>query len=337
MKLDVETRFPTISTSNYINKLSKIGEMGLVMTLSQFFITPFERAKLLMQTRDSLNRLGKKIPTNSVACLSKIIKEQGTLAIWQGTRITVQKNIFQTGVQAWMYNACRKISFPNGEANYTGTDRVLRRIWAAFNCGSFTMAQLYPLEQFRVQASCEIRSNKKDLKYNRISKAFSHNKAAHGYMGQYRGFTFSLATSVMFITASLTIFDELLMRKNMIRTYQGNECLERDDNTCLQYGNLLVKYIEVPALASLLANAVQYPFDTLRRRYQIQGFEGVRPVYTNSYRLITGILQKDGVRSLYNGFWISVLKTMVVLSSQYFVRENIEQLKELDLVQEQNI
>ena len=60
----------------------------------------------------------------------------------------------------------------------------------------------------------------------------------------------------MFITASLTIFDELLMRKNMIRTYQGNECLERDDNTCLQYGNLLVKYIEVPALASLLANAV---------------------------------------------------------------------------------
>ena len=78
MKLDVETRFPTISTSNYINKLSKIGEMGLVMTLSQFFITPFERAKLLMQTRDSLNRLGKKIPTNSVACLSSTLPQNLT-------------------------------------------------------------------------------------------------------------------------------------------------------------------------------------------------------------------------------------------------------------------
>jgi len=75
----------------------------------------------------------------------------------------------------------------------------------------------------------------------------------------------------------------------------------------------LQKYIDVSALTSFITNIFLYPIDTLRRRYQLQGFEGNKGIYNNSFALIKGIYTKDGALSLYKGLPISVVRMFILL------------------------
>jgi hypothetical protein len=56
-------------------------------------------------------------------------------------------------------------------------------MWAGFNCGSFTLSILYPVELLRVYAACEFGAKKSDLKYNRF---FKGNKAVRK-SGKFQG------------------------------------------------------------------------------------------------------------------------------------------------------
>jgi len=107
-----------------------------------------------------------------------------------------------------MYDSLKKISFPNGESNYQGQDRFLRRVWAGFNCGSFTTLLLYPIELLRVYSCCEITANKKELQYNKWLRGQKVARRNGGFMALYRGFTFTLFTSSLFIGTTLATFDE---------------------------------------------------------------------------------------------------------------------------------
>jgi len=154
------TTFQSILKPEQAQKLKTLCNTLFIISGTQILTGPLERVKLLMQTRDSLNKLGKQIPSSSISCFSKIIREQGFRSLWQGSRLTINKNVLQIGITVWMYDSLKRISFPNGEINYTGRDRFLRRIWSGFNCGSFTLALLYPLELLRVYASCEMKPKK---------------------------------------------------------------------------------------------------------------------------------------------------------------------------------
>jgi len=68
------------------NKAKSARNMLMVLLGSQLATGPFERVKILMQTRDSLNKLGKQIPNSSVKCFAKIVKDQGITALWQSSR-----------------------------------------------------------------------------------------------------------------------------------------------------------------------------------------------------------------------------------------------------------
>lgn len=129
-----------------------------------------------------------------------------------------------------------------------------------------------------------------------------------------------MATSGLYIGISLALFDELLARKLEYQRSNG-QAESGQDNFVV---GRIEKYMEVSAVASFMTNILLHPIDTLRRRYQLQGFEGNRPLYTNSYQLISGVFKKDGLRCLYNGLPIGIVKTFCVLMVQGALRDVLE-------------
>jgi solute carrier family 25 (mitochondrial thiamine pyrophosphate transporter), member 19 len=66
--------------------------------------------------------------------------------------------------------------------------------------------------------------------------------------------------------------------------------------------------------ASIFAKSAVYPLDTVRKRLQVQGPTRARyvhrniPVYQGVFRTVKAIVTREGVRGMYRGLTVSLLK-----------------------------
>lgn len=76
-------------------------------------------------------------------------------------------------------------------------------------------------------------------------------------------------------------------------------------------------------LASTLASAVCYPFDTIKRRLQLEGSPGYQnsEIY-NEFRYANKMMKEEGFRSFYRGFTVGTLCRLPVCIIQYTVYQN---------------
>ena len=82
--------------------------------------------------------------------------------------------------------------------------------------------------------------------------------------------------------------------------------------------------------ASVLATAICYPFDTVKRRIQMLGTPGFQKVETtNELKYMSNMLRKEGVRAFYKGFTVGVLSRVPMAILQYSVYQNLTRAKNM--------
>merc|ERR1712232_217077 len=271
---------------------------GVSGAVSKTFTAPIERVKLLIQTQDAnpLIRSGEVPRYKGIGdCFSRINSEQGFAAFWRGN-FTNCIRYFPTQAFNLSFKDTFKKMFPKYNPK---TDFGM---FFAVNMASGGMAAagslyiVYPLDYSRTRLASDVGSGKKT--FNGLLDCLV--KAAKGPMGPaglYAGFLVSLAGSIPYRGFQLGAFDTLVG----LNPY-------KDDKGVLG----LVTTFASAQTAIIAGAAISYPFDTVRRRLQMQAeLPKEKHIYNGTMDCLKKIAAEEGIAAgVYKGFVANAFRSV---------------------------
>jgi solute carrier family 25 (adenine nucleotide translocator) protein 4/5/6/31 len=255
---------------------------------------PIERVKLLIQTQDAnpLIRSGE-VPryTGMADCFSRVTKEQGFRAFWRGNGANVLRYIPQQAFNLSLKDTLKRI-FPKYNKDtefpmFFATQLASAGLGAA---GSLTIC--YPLDIARTRLASDVGGGKKT--FNGIFDCIGKTVAASGPIGLYNGFGASVGGVVAYRGMQLGCFD----------TIESMNPYRKDTGFLGFFASFC------SGMTSLcLAMPLSYPFDTVRRRLQMESDKPVEErIYRTTLNCVRVILRDEGLNGLYKGLLANIVR-----------------------------
>merc|ERR1711988_1311712 len=271
---------------------------GVSGAVSKTFTAPIERVKLLIQTQDAnpLIRSGEVPRYTGIAdCFSRINSEQGMAAFWRGN-FTNCIRYFPTQAFNLSFKDTIKKMFPKYSPK---TDFGM---FFAVNMASGGLAAagslciVYPLDYARTRLASDVGGGKKT--FNGLLDCLKKTAAGPlGPAGLYAGFGVSLAGIIPYRGFQLGAFDTLVG----LNPYKNDKGIVGFVSTFIS------------AQIAIIAGAgISYPFDTVRRRLQMQAeLPPEKHVYAGTLDCLKKIAAEEGVfMGLYKGFVANALRSV---------------------------
>lgn len=177
-------------------------------------------------------------------------------------------------------------------AHYAPPDAAQSFICGAF-AGAVATTATYPLDLLRTRFAAQ----GNDRVYMNLRAAVREITRQEGFHGFYRGLT---AGVISIVPAQGIFFTSYEAFKEALATIS------------LPFGS---GDAAAGMLAQILSKTAVFPLDTVRKRLQVQGPNRNRyvhrniPVYSGVLRTVQGILRREGVRGLYRGLVVSLIKS----------------------------
>jgi len=271
---------------------------GFSGAIAKTITAPIERIKLVVQTQDA----NPKIRSGEVArytgiidCGSRIMKEQGAKRFWDGNFVNCIR-YFPTQAFNLAFKDTFKAMFPKYDpktqfAQFFGANLVSGGMAAA---GSMTI--VYPLDYARTRLASDVGSGKKSFSGlgDCIVKTM---KGPQGFFGLYAGFGVSVVGIVGYRGLQLGTFD----------TITGINPYKKDKGVM----GALTTFAAAQTAITIGAGAT-YPFDTVRRRLQMQSEKPVEEhLYKGTGDCFKKIAAEEGMaKGLYKGFLANVVRSV---------------------------
>jgi len=271
---------------------------GVSGAIAKTMTAPIERVKLLIQTQDAnpLIRSGEVQRYTGIAdCFKRVHSEQGMAAFWRGN-FTNCIRYFPTQAFNLSFKDTIKKMFPKANPK---TDFMT---FFAINMASGGLAAagslciVYPLDYARTRLASDVGGGKKtfDGLADCIKKTAS---GPGGVMALYSGFGVSLMGIIPYRGFQLGAFDTIV----------GLNPYKNDTGVMGALTTFGAAQIAITAGAG-----ISYPFDTVRRRLQMQAEKPVEEhVYKGTVDCLKKIAAEEGVgKGLYKGFVANCLRSV---------------------------
>jgi len=271
---------------------------GLSGAVAKTLTAPIERIKLVVQTQDANPKIRSgEVPryTGIVDCGSRILKEQGAKRFWDGNMVNCIR-YFPTQAFNLAFKDTFKKMFPKYNpktefAQFFGANLVSGGMAAA---GSLTI--VYPLDYARTRLASDVGSGKKS--FSGLGDCIKKTMAGpSGFMGLYAGFGVSVVGIVGYRGLQLGTFD----------TITGMNPYKKDKGVL----GALSTFAAAQTAITIGAGAT-YPFDTVRRRLQMQSEKPVEEhIYKGTGDCFKKIASEEGMaKGLYKGFLANVVRSV---------------------------
>merc|ERR1711988_2510 len=271
---------------------------GVSGAVSKTLTAPIERVKLVIQTQDANPKIRSgEVPryTGIGNCFSRIHSEQGMAAFWRGN-FTNCIRYFPTQAFNLSFKDTIKKMFPK----YSPKENF--GMFFAVNMASGGMAAagslciVYPLDYARTRLASDVGGGKKT--FNGLLDCLK--KTASGPLGPaglYAGFGVSLMGIIPYRGFQLGAFDTLVGLNPF-----------KDDKGVLG----LVTTFGSAQAAIIAGAAISYPFDTVRRRLQMQAeLPKEKHVYNGTLDCLKKIAAEEGVAAgVYKGFVANAFRSV---------------------------
>jgi len=271
---------------------------GVSGAVSKTLTAPIERVKLVIQTQDANPKIRSgEVPryTGIGNCFSRIHAEQGMAAFWRGN-FTNCIRYFPTQAFNLSFKDTIKKMFPkySPKDNFAGFFAVNMASGGMAAAGSLCI--VYPLDYARTRLASDVGSGKKT--FNGLFDCLKKTAAGpQGVGGLYSGFGVSLAGIIPYRGFQLGAFDTLVG----LNPY-------KNDKGVLGFASTFIS-----AQIAIIAGAgISYPFDTVRRRLQMQAeLPPEKHVYAGTVDCLKKIAAEEGVfMGLYKGFVANALRSV---------------------------
>jgi solute carrier family 25 (adenine nucleotide translocator) protein 4/5/6/31 len=271
---------------------------GVSGAVAKTLTAPIERIKLVIQTQDA----NPKIRSGEVArytgmldCGGRIIKEQGFGRFWDGNATNCIR-YFPT--QA--FNLAFKDTFKNMFPKYNPKTEFMAFFGANLVSGGLaaacSMTIVYPLDYARTRLASDVGSGKKSFSGlgDCIVKTM---KGPQGFFGLYAGFGVSVVGIVGYRGLQLGTFDTI----TGLNPYKKDKGIMGAAST-----------FAAAQTAITIGAGATYPFDTVRRRLQMQSEKPVEEhLYKGTMDCFSKIAAEEGLaKGLYKGFLANVVRSV---------------------------
>jgi len=196
---------------------------------------------------------------------------------------------------------------------------TISRLLAGAVAGTTACVACYPLDLVRTRLTTQLDGKET---YRGISDAFIKIAEREGPIGLYSGLGPTLAVAVPNFSISWVVYgslkeyaldDELFYNLRKVDAKTGEERL----------GLLLT--LAFGAASGTMSTLITFPFDTVRRRMQIQGQHFAKDERVTGVQMIRTIMKNDGMKSFYRGLTPEILKVVPIVGTMFTTYELLKE------------
>jgi solute carrier family 25 (adenine nucleotide translocator) protein 4/5/6/31 len=270
---------------------------GVSGAIAKTCTAPIERVKLIIQTQDSNPRIRSgEVPryTGIVNCFTRVQSEQGFAAFWRGNFTNVIR-YFPTQAFNFAFKDTIKNLFPRYSSKTDFGMFFLTNMASGGLAGAGSLCIVYPLDYARTRLASDVGSGQKT--FNGLGDCLMKTaKGPSGFLGLYNGFGVSVAGIIPYRGVYFGMYDSL----SALNPYKNER----------SFVALASKFCIAQATA-ITAGYASYPFDTVRRRLQMQSeLPKDQWLYKGTMDCFTKVAKEEGMSAMFKGAGANALRTV---------------------------
>ncbi|OAL70820.1 mitochondrial carrier protein [Trichophyton violaceum] len=273
---------------------------GVAGAVSRTIVSPLERLKILLQVQ-SVGREEYKLSISKG--LAKMWREEGWRGFMRGNGTNCIRIVPYSAVQFGSYNLYKKAFEPTPGGELT----PLRRLTCGGLAGITSVTFTYPLDIVRTRLSIQSASfaELKNQHQTKLPGMYETMRLMYknegGIVALYRGILPTVAGVAPYVGLNFMTYESI--RK--VLTPEG------DANPSA------LRKLLAGAISGAVAQTCTYPFDVLRRRFQINTMSGLGYKYTSIFDAVRVIALEEGLRGFYKGIVPNLLKVAPSMASSW--------------------
>jgi len=270
---------------------------GVSGAIAKTCTAPIERVKLIIQTQDANPRIksGEVARyTGIVNCFTRVYNEQGFAAFWRGNMTNVIR-YFPTQAFNFAFKDTFKKIFPRYDPKKEFGKFFLVNMASGGLAGAGSLCIVYPLDYARTRLASDVGKGQRDFNglWDCLRKTATGPKGA---LALYNGFGVSVAGIIPYRGVYFGMYDTL-KEKNPYKRDLGVLGI------CSKFA--------VAQVTAISAGYASYPFDTIRRRLQMQSEKPKEQwTYKGTADCFAKILKNEGGSAFFKGAGANALRTV---------------------------
>lgn len=270
---------------------------GVSGAVAKTCTAPIERVKLLIQTQDANPKIiSGEVPryTGIVDCFVRVSKEQGIKAFWRGNLTNIIR-YFPTQAFNFAFKDTIKAMFPKVDKNKDFLTFFMINMASGGLAGAGSLMIVYPLDYARTRLASDVGTGKQQ--FNGLVDCLSKTVKSSGVGGLYNGIGVSIVGIIPYRGVYFGLFD----------TLSGYNPYQKDENGFIRAASKFA----CAQTSAIAAGYASYPFDTVRRRLQMQSEKPKEEwVYSGTADCFKKIMRDEGTAALFKGAGANALRTV---------------------------
>jgi len=281
-----------------ISFLKDFAAGGVSGCIAKCCTAPIERVKLIIQTQDANPKIiSGEVPryTGIVNVFQRVAAEQGIAAFWRGNLVNCIR-YFPTQAFNFAFKDTIKALFPKVDKKKNALASFGINMASGGLAGAGSLCFVYPLDYARTRLASDVGGGKKQ--FNGLSDCLiKTSKGKMGPLGLYNGFGVSVAGIIPFRGVYFGVNDTLV-EQNPYATSENAVHRIGSNFACAQ-------------TAAISAGYASYPFDTVRRRLQMQSEKPKEEwLYKSTGDCFAKIAKEEGMTAFFKGAGANALRTV---------------------------
>jgi len=269
---------------------------GVAGAVAKTCTAPIERVKLLIQTQDANPKIiSGEVPryTGIVNCFTRVSSEQGFSAFWRGNTVNVIR-YFPTQAFNFAFKDTFKAMFPKYNSKTEFWKFFAANMASGGLAGAGSLTIVYPLDYARTRLASDVGSG--TPQFTGLIDCLSKTIKGGGFFSMYNGFGVSVVGIVAYRGPYFGVYD----------TLKDINPFKKDTGVL----GLASKFA-IAQVTAIIAGFISYPFDTVRRRLQMQSEKPKSEwLYSGTLDCASKVVQKEGIGAMFKGFAANVLRTL---------------------------
>lgn len=270
---------------------------GVSGAIAKTATAPIERVKLIIQTQDAnpLIKSGQVQRYTGIGnCFTRVYKEQGFKAFWRGNFTNVIR-YFPTQAFNFAFKDTIKTLFPKYNSKTDFGMFFLVNMASGGLAGAGSLCIVYPLDYARTRLASDVGSGARS--FNGLADCLVKTaRGPSGFLGLYNGFGVSVAGIIPYRGVYFGLYDSLA----------GINPFRKDTGII----GLASKFA-IAQFTAISAGYASYPFDTIRRRLQMQSEKPKSEwLYQGTVDCFWKILKEEGASAMFKGAGANALRTV---------------------------
>eukprot|EP00594_Rhizosolenia_setigera_P014883 CAMPEP_0178963710 /NCGR_PEP_ID=MMETSP0789-20121207/15194_1 /TAXON_ID=3005 /ORGANISM="Rhizosolenia setigera, Strain CCMP 1694" /LENGTH=364 /DNA_ID=CAMNT_0020648247 /DNA_START=139 /DNA_END=1233 /DNA_ORIENTATION=- len=316
----------------YKNAAKQLFCGGVAGSVSKTVTAPFSRLTILYQVHSMVTTKENRprFAMSFTSGFKKIVQRGGFISLWKGNGTSVLHRFPFSGINFYCYENMLDLlngrhrfhEDEDGHSTPPSAANIDSPAWTKFIsgavAGSTACICCYPLDLVRTRLTTELPGKEN---YKGISDAFFKIMRAEGIMGFYSGIGPTLCVAVPSFAISYSVYGSL---KEYVLDDELFYNLRKIDDESGEVKLGLRATLLCGAGSGTMATLATFPFDTVRRRMQIQNLHVPVEDRLTGYQQITQIATKEGLRGLYRGLTPELIKVVPMVGTMFLVYEQLK-------------